>query len=258
MGIVNVTPDSFSDGGQYFTTEKAIAHGRRLVAEGASWLDVGGESSRPGADEVSLDQELSRVVPVVEALKNDAPISIDTVKADVARAAVDAGATLVNDISASLFDVAAQTGVGWVAMHRQGTAKTMQDDPRYDNVVAEVCASLRAAARRGEDAGVSPIYLDPGIGFGKHFDHNLALLANLDALIDLGYPVLIGASRKAFIGEVHRRADRVDEPVKVTDRLEGSLAVATWAFSQGVAIVRVHDVAMTMQALRVSSTRVGK
>lgn len=258
MGIVNVTPDSFSDGGQYFAADKAIAHGRQLLSEGASWLDVGGESSRPGAHEVSVDEELSRVVPVVEALSNDAPVSIDTVKADVARAAVAVGATLVNDISAKLCDVAAETGVGWVAMHRQGTPETMQDDPRYDNVVSEVCTSLGLAARRGEEAGVSPIYLDPGIGFGKHFDHNLALLANLDTLIDLGYPVLIGASRKAFIGEVHRRADRVDEAVKVTDRLEGSLAVATWAFAQGVAIVRVHDVAMTMQALRVSTTQVGK
>ncbi|NNE74024.1 MAG: dihydropteroate synthase [Acidimicrobiales bacterium] len=255
MGIVNVTPDSFSDGGRFLDADAAIEHGRAMLADGAAWLDVGGESSRPGAEPVSSEIELERVIPVVEALANDGLVSIDTVKPEVARAAVAAGATMINDISASLASVAGELGVAWVAMHCQGTPRTMQDAPRYDDVVAEVTADLAAAIEAGQAAGVSQIYVDPGIGFGKTTQHNLTLLAHLDRFVALGFPVLVGASRKRFIGEIHSRADHRSEPgsqlAAIDDRLEGSLAVATWASAQGAAIVRVHDVRATVQAVRV-------
>jgi len=250
MGIVNVTPDSFSDGGDFLAGAAAIGHGRQLLDEGADWIDIGGESSRPGARPVSLDEELSRVVPVVEALARDASVSIDTTKPEVARAAVSAGARMVNDVSASLAPVCAELEVAWVAMHRQGDSATMQQAPHYDDVVGEVGAFLARAIDTGRAAGVSDVWIDPGIGFGKTTAHNLELLAELRSLVDLGAPVLVGASRKNFIGELHGRADR-RETSEPTDRLEGSLAVATWAAHEGAAMVRVHDVAPTAQAMRV-------
>ncbi|MGI9602957.1 MAG: dihydropteroate synthase [Acidimicrobiales bacterium] len=250
MGIVNVTPDSFSDGGRFLAPDDAIAHGRRLLVEGADWLDVGGESTRPGAQLISVDEELDRVVPVVEALAADGQVSIDTTKPEVARAAVTAGATMVNDVSSSLAEVCGELDVAWVAMHRQGESATMQHDPTYDDVVAEVAAALGESIAAGRSAGVTDIWVDPGIGFGKTLDHNLELLARLSSLVELGSPVLVGASRKQFIGALHARADGVAS-VEPDDRQEGSLAVATWAAHEGAAMVRVHDVAPTVQAMRV-------
>ena len=183
MGILNVTPDSFSDGGRWFEPELAIRRGHEMVDEGADIVDVGGESSRPGAVEVPVEEELRRVLPVVEALCPHVRVSVDTVKEPVAEAAVAAGATLVNDVSASLWPVAARHGVGWVAMHRKGTPTTMQDDPRYDDVVAEVRDLLAERATAALEAGVPEIWIDPGIGFGKTIDHNFELLARLDVLV---------------------------------------------------------------------------
>ncbi len=246
MGILNVTPDSFSDGGSWFEPVLAIRKGHELIAEGADIVDVGGESSRPGALEVPLEEELRRVLPVVEALSPHVRVSVDTVKEPVAEAAVAAGATLVNDVSASLWPVAARHGVGWVAMHRQGTPATMQDDPRYDDVVAEVRDLLADRAAAARDAGVREIWIDPGIGFGKSVEHNLELLARLDVLVATGLPVLVGTSRKAFLGKLAAGPDGV--PLPPGDRLPGSLATATHALQQGAGMVRVHDVAATVQA----------
>jgi dihydropteroate synthase len=259
MGILNVTPDSFSDGGRFLDVDAAVAHGRHLIDEGADVLDIGGESTRPGAVAVSADLELARVLPVIEAL---APLgvrlSIDTTKPAVARAAVAAGATLINDVSAGLEGLAAELRVGWIAMHRRGDPATMQLDPHYDDVVAEVCQELAAAAARGRAAGVTEIWLDPGLGFGKTASHNMALLAHLDRVVALGHPVCVGASRKRFLGESLARSDGARpgpdgriEPVAADDRREGSLAAATMAMAQGAAMVRVHDVRMTVHAARV-------
>ena len=248
MGIVNVTPDSFSDGGRFLDHGAAVAHGRRLVDEGASVIDVGGESTRPGAAPVAVDEEIDRVVPVVAGLAADTRVSIDTRHAEVARAAVDAGATIINDVSASLGGVAGELGVGWVAMHMQGDPRTMQAEPHYEDVVGEVLDFLVDRARSAEEAGVSEVWIDPGIGFGKTTAHNLELLAHLDQLVDTGWPVVVGASRKRFLGEL----SAVDgEPPAASDRREGSVAVATWAFLQGAAVERAHDVAATVQAARV-------
>ena len=202
MGILNVTPDSFWDGGQWFETQQAIMRGHEMIAEGADIIDVGGESTRPGASEVPVEEELARVVPVVEALAGRVRISIDTTKAAVADAAVEAGASLINDVSATLWPVAARHGVGWVAMHRQGTPASMQLDPRYDDVVAEVSALLVDRAGRAADAGVDDVWIDPGIGFGKTVEHNLELLRRLDELLPLGRPIVIGTSRKSFLGRI--------------------------------------------------------
>jgi dihydropteroate synthase len=261
MGILNVTPDSFSDGGRFLDVAAALAHGHRLVEEGADVLDIGGESTRPGAAPVSAELELTRVLPVIEGLApSGVRLSIDTTKPEVARAAVAAGATLVNDVSASLEEVVADLGVGWIAMHRRGDPATMQVDPHYDDVVAEVCAELAVAAERGRRAGVREIWLDPGLGFGKTATHNVALLAHLDRIVALGHPVCVGASRKRFLGEALARSDagrggRVPvepvEPVDADDRREGSLTAATMAMAQGAAMVRVHDVRMTVHAARV-------
>ena len=248
MGILNVTPDSFSDGGSWLEPELAIRRGHELIAQGADIVDVGGESSRPGAVEVPVDEELRRVLPVVEALSPHVRVSVDTVKEQVAEAAVAAGATLVNDVSASLWPVAARHGVGWVAMHRQGTPATMQDDPRYDDVVGEVRDLLAARAAAARDAGVTEVWIDPGIGFGKTVDHNLALLARLDVLVATGHRVLVGTSRKAFLGRLAAGPDGV--PAPPDERLAGSLATATYALQQGAGMVRVHDVAATVQAAR--------
>ena len=246
MGILNVTPDSFSDGGSWLEPERAIRRGHELIAEGADIVDVGGESSRPGAVEVPAEEELRRVLPVIEALSPHVRVSVDTVKEPVAEAAVAAGASLLNDVSATLWPVAARHGVGWVAMHRKGTPATMQDDPRYDDVVGEVCALLAERAAAALDAGVPELWIDPGIGFGKTVDHNLELLARLDELVATGHPVLVGTSRKAFLGVLAAGPDGV--PLPPADRLPGSLATATFALQQGAGMVRVHDVAATVQA----------
>ena len=242
MGVLNVTPDSFSDGGRWSDPDSAIARGLEMVAEGADVVDVGGESTRPGAEPVDAAEERRRVVPVVEALASSVRVSVDTRKREVAEAAVEAGATLVNDVSASLQDVAAAAGVGWVAMHMRGEPRTMQEAPAYDDVVAEVRAFLVERAERARAAGVDEVWIDPGIGFGKTIDHNLALLRHLPELVDTGVPVMVGASRKSFLGRLTGAG--------VDDRMEASLAVAVWAMSQGVGMVRVHDVKPTVQAAR--------
>jgi dihydropteroate synthase len=246
MGVLNVTPDSFSDGGLYLDASRAVARGLELARQGADVVDVGGESSRPGAEPVSEQEELRRVLPVVAALAPHVRVSIDTVKRAVAEAAVDAGATLVNDISASLWPVAAESGVGWVAMHMQGRPRTMQRDPRYDDVVAEVGAFLRARARAALEAGVGEVWVDPGIGFGKTAAHNLTLLHHLPELVAEGFAVLVGTSRKSFLGHLAPRPE--GGPAEVTERLPGSIATATWAMLAGASMVRVHDVPSAVQA----------
>jgi len=254
MGVLNVTPDSFSDGGRYLDFDAAVAHGLHMVAAGADVVDVGGESSRPGAAPVEEAEELRRVVPVVEALAPHVRVSVDTVKPAVAEAALDAGATLLNDVSASLWATAAAADAGWVAMHMQGTPRTMQRDPRYDDVVGEVAAFLAERAAAASDAGVREVWIDPGIGFGKTVAHNLALLRALPLLVGTGLPVLVGTSRKSFLGVIGAR--RGHEPIALSDRLPASLATAAWAMLAGVAMVRVHDVAATVQAaILVGETR---
>ncbi len=234
MGVLNVTPDSFSDGGRWLDPGAAVAHGLRMVGEGADIVDVGGESTRPGAERVPAGEELRRVLPVIEALAPHTRVSVDTRKAEVAEAAIAAGATLVNDVSASLAPVAAAAGahVGWVAMHMKGDPRTMQRDPAYADVVAEVRAFL---VERATGAGVAEVWIDPGIGFGKTMEHNLTLLAHLDELVATGYPVVVGTSRKSFLG-------RLTGDAPADDRVEASVATAAWALSQGAAMVRVHDV----------------
>lgn len=254
MGVLNVTPDSFSDGGAWLDLDAAVAHGLALVARGAAIVDVGGESTRPGARPVSIDEELRRVVPVVEALASPvaaagARISVDTRHAEVAEAAAGAGARIINDVSASLHDVAARTGTVWIAMHMQGEPGTMQDDPVYDDVVEDVLAALLDAADRGRAAGVEEVWVDPGIGFGKTFAHNWTLLAHLDRFVASGLPVVVGASRKGFLGEALADADGAGQPVPPLDRIEGSVTTAMWAAALGVHAVRVHDVAETARAL---------
>jgi dihydropteroate synthase len=244
MGIVNVTPDSFFDGGEFFDAGVAVKHGLELVAQGADILDVGGESTRPGAEPVSAEEEMRRVVPVIEGLAraSDVPISIDTMKASVARAALDAGARIVNDVSAGRHDaellpLVAARGVPVVLMHMLGEPRTMQDEPEYGDVVADVRAFLAARADAAVAAGVerARIVVDPGFGFGKTRAHNLALLQRLRELTTLGFPVLAGTSRKSFIGAT------LDLPV--SERLEGTAATVALAVSAGAGIVRVHDVA---------------
>lgn len=249
MGILNTTPDSFSDGGRFVDAASAVAHGMRLVDEGADIVDVGGESTRPGAAPVAADEEIRRVVPVVEALAPHVRVSIDTRKAPVAEAAVAAGATLVNDVGASLHEVAAAAGVGWVAMHMQGQPASMQHDPRYGDVVAEVGAFLEARAERARAAGVDEVWVDPGIGFGKTAAHNLELLARLEELVAAGTPVLVGTSRKGFLGALTGGAP-------AEDRLEASLTTALWALARGAGMVRVHDVAATVAGARVLADEV--
>ena len=268
MGVLNVTPDSFSDGGLHLDPAAAVARVEQMLAEGASCIDVGGESTRPGAAPVPPDEECERVIPVIEAVRDvveraGARISIDTRNEPTARAAVRAGATLLNDVGASLWPVAAELGVGWVAMHMAGDPRTMQADPRYDDVVADVRRFLADRAATAVDAGVTEVWVDPGIGFGKTTEHNLQLLARLDVFVGDGFPVLIGTSRKRFLGELLARSDRharssvtagdvpAAAPVPVDERLDGSLATATWAMAQGVRMVRAHDVKATVQAATV-------
>ncbi len=250
MGVLNVTPDSFSDGGRFLGAPEAIAHGRRLAAEGADLVDVGGESSRPGAEPVPEADELARVLPVIEALAPEVAVSVDTVKPAVARAAVAAGAGVVNDISGTLWPVAAELGVGWVSMHMQGTPADMQRDPRYDDVTAEVFGAVMDGARRAAAAGVRQVWVDPGIGFGKTSTHNLVLLGRLGELAAAasaeGFGVLVGTSRKRFLGGLGVAPG--DEPAGVDDRLEASLATAVHAMVQGATVIRAHDVAPTVIA----------
>ena len=256
MGIVNVTPDSFSDGGRLASFEAAVTHGLRLVEQGADILDIGGESTRPGAEPVEAAEEIARVVPVIEGLRARwaGAISIDTMKPAVARAAVAAGATLWNDVTALGFAAdspatAAALGCEVVLMHMQGEPRTMQADPQYDDVVAEVSDWLVARAEAAMAAGVARdrIRLDPGIGFGKTAAHNLALTARLDRLVATGFPVLYGASRKRTIQAIDPTATEPD------DRLGGSLALALGAARAGASIIRVHDVRETVQALAVQA-----
>ena len=252
MGIVNVTPDSFSDGGRFFDTRAAIDHGQQLAAEGAAILDIGGESTRPGADPVPVDEEFRRTIPVVTALADQGfTVSIDTTKARIAAAAIDAGAVIVNDVSAGrddreLLDVVADSDVDYVLMHRQGTPRTMQDDPTYEDVVTEVHDALASDLDRLEQLGVarSRVIVDPGIGFGKTAAHNWQLLGAIDRLARLERPVLVGASRKSFLRELPGAQD-------IDGRLAASIAVASEVVRQGAAIVRVHDVAQTVQAIGV-------
>lgn len=263
MGVVNVTPDSFSDGGCWPDPESAIVHARELVAAGADIIDVGGESTRPGADPVGPVVEAARVVPVVEALAPLARVSVDTMTPAVAEAAIDAGATIINDVSGSftLATIAARRGCVWVCMHMQGTPRTMQQRPVYDDVVTEVRDFLVERAEAGVALGVPEVWIDPGIGFGKTTEHNLSLLKHLDELVRTGYPVVVGTSRKSSLGRLTAQADgssMVDtEPgaeasrtlaAPVPERLEASIATAVWAWRHGAQVVRVHDVAETVAA----------
>jgi len=250
MGILNVTPDSFSDGGRYLGVENAVARGIAMAEEGADFLDVGGESSRPGSDPVPAAEELRRILPVIEGLagKVALPISVDTWKAVVARKALEAGATIVNDITAMTADpemihVAAEHAEGVVLMHMKGTPKTMQKDPRYDDVVTEVKDFLARRANEAKHAGIRQILVDPGIGFGKSAKHNLELLRRLKDICGLGYPVLVGPSRKSFIGAV------LDLPPE--DRLEGTAGAVAVSIMNGAAVVRVHDVRAMVRVARI-------
>lgn len=253
MGIVNVTPDSFSDGGRYASTEKAIAHALQLVADGAQILDIGGESTRPGATPVALEEELSRVIPVIQALAATAgvPLSIDTYKPQVMQAAIQAGAHIVNDVRAlqepGALEIVAQSKAGVCLMHMQGTPQTMQQDPVYDNVVAEVREFLQQRLSAALAAGISAdrIVLDPGFGFGKRTAHNLALLQRMGEIASLGRPLLVGLSRKSVLGQL--LGSEGDE------RLHASIAASVVAVMKGASIVRVHDVKATVDALKVAA-----
>src|SRR6478672_11359422 len=253
MGVLNVTPDSFSDGGEWFSFDDAVAHGRELAAQGAAILDVGGESTRPGAAPVPEDEELRRTIPVIEALHGAAQLSIDTSKVAVAEAALDAGATYVNDVTAfrtdpSIAGLVADRGVECCVMHMLGEPRTMQDDPRYDDVVDDVKAFLaeRAAFAVGEGIAEERIAVDPGIGFGKTLEHNLELLRRLDEIAALGFEVVIGTSRKSFLGRLTGR----DDP---HDRVAATLATTVLALERGATVFRVHDVAATADALKVAA-----
>jgi dihydropteroate synthase len=261
MGIVNVTPDSFSDGGRFLDAEAAIAHGVALMGQGADLLDVGGESTRPGAAPVDAAEELRRVLPVVAGLAHSlgagVPLSIDTAKADVAAAVLAAGASVVNDVTAGradpdMFGVVADAGAGIVLMHMQGDPRTMQDDPRYDDVVDDVSAFLVARLEAARAAGLpdDALCADPGIGFGKLVHHNLALLARLPELVArVGVPVLVGTSRKAFLGTVLASATGSEVPPPAA-RDDATLASAVWALDHGARVVRVHDVRPVVDAAR--------
>ncbi|HYQ78827.1 MAG TPA: dihydropteroate synthase [Solirubrobacterales bacterium] len=257
MGVVNVTPDSFSDGGLYLDPAAAVAHGRELVAAGAEILDVGGESTRPGAQPVGAEEELRRVVPVVQGLRElDAEISVDTSKAAVAAAALEAGAAIVNDVTAlrgdpEMASLCAERGATVVLMHMLGDPRTMQDDPRYDDVVAEVKAFLaeRLAAAVAAGIAAEDVWLDPGIGFGKTPAHNMELLRRLGELRELGRPLVVGTSRKSFIGKVDGSGPG--------ERLGGTVASSVLAAAEGAEVLRVHDVAEVGQALAVATAILG-
>jgi dihydropteroate synthase len=257
MGVVNVTPDSFSDGGLYLEPEAAIAHGAQLTEEGAAILDVGGESTRPGAAEVPVEEELARTEPVVSDLAGlGHTVSIDTSKTTVARAALDAGATIVNDVTALRGDpemaaLCAERDAGLILMHMQGNPRTMQDEPRYEDVVDDVRALLAERLEAALAAGVAEerVWLDPGIGFGKALEHNLELLRRLGELRDLGRPLVVGTSRKSFIGKI--------DGSKAGDRIGGTIASSVWAAAEGADVLRVHDVAEAAQAMAVAGAILG-
>ncbi len=254
MGILNVTPDSFSDGGQFLDNEKAVARGIEMVQQGAAIIDIGAESTRPGSLAIPADAQIKRAVPVIQLLaaQINIPISIDTHDPEVARAALDAGAAIINDITAladdRMMQLAAAYRVPVVLMHMQGTPQTMQTDPQYDDVVAEVMEFLMERAKAAENTGILPehIFLDPGIGFGKTMAHNLQLLNRLDLLCELGYRVLVGTSRKRFIGQLTGRENPAD-------RLFGTAAAAAWSIAKGAAIVRVHDTAQMSDVVKIAN-----
>ena len=261
MGILNVTPDSFSDGGQFDSVDQALAHAEQMISEGADIVDVGGESTRPGGEPVSVEEEIRRVVPVVEALSErfSTPVSVDTTKSEVARAALDAGAAIVNDISALRFDfyvadAVARAGAGLVLMHSRGTPATMHRLPPVADIMEEVTSSLRASINMAERRGVAreSIVIDPGIGFGKTQEQNVELIAHLGRLISAfpDYPLLIGPSRKSFIGRI--LAEDVGTPAPASERLHGTMAVVAAAVLRGAHIVRVHDVKAAAETIRVS------
>jgi dihydropteroate synthase len=245
MGIVNVTPDSFFPDSRTLATADAVARGRAHFDAGCDVVDVGGESTRPGATPVAADEEIARVVPVIAALSAYGAVSVDTQKESVARASIGAGASVLNDVSSTLVDLAGELGVGYVAMHRRGDSTVMQMNPTYDDVVGEIAEFLSSMAKRAKIAGVTRLWLDPGIGFGKTTEHNIALLAHVSHFVEIanGYDagVLIGTSRKRFLG------DFGGESLDVDRRLEGSIATEAWALLQGVSMVRVHDAAAAVQ-----------
>ena len=252
MGVLNVTPDSFSDGGEFFDSDKAVEQGLKMAADGAAIIDIGGESTRPGSDPVSVDEQIQRVVPVIEALceKTDVPISIDTYKYEVAQVALEAGAGMINDITAlsdeRIGELAAERRIPVVLMHIQGTPTTMQIEPKYDDVVGEVLEFLLGRAKRAEKFGISKdmIFIDPGIGFGKTLEHNLSLLRNIDKFVAAGYRVLVGTSRKRFIGKITGKE-------KPAERIFGTAATVALCAAAGVSIVRVHDVAEMVDVVKV-------
>jgi dihydropteroate synthase len=263
MGILNVTPDSFSDGGQFLSADQALARAEEMIAEGADIIDVGGESTRPGGEPVSVAEEIARVVPVIEKLSSrvNTPVSVDTTKSEVARAALAAGAAIVNDISALRFDfyvadAVARAGAGLVLMHSRGTPATMHRLPPVADVMKEVVSSLRASVHMAERRGVDreSIVIDPGIGFGKTQEQNLELIARLDELIAAfpNYPLLIGTSRKSFIGRI--LADESGTPAPAADRLHGTMATITAAVLKGAHIVRVHDVKAAAETIRTTES----
>jgi dihydropteroate synthase len=256
MGVVNVTPDSFSDGGLFLDAEAAVAHGRDLAEQGAEILDVGGESTRPGAEEVPAEEEMARVVPVIEGLAGATTISIDTSKAAVAEAALGAGASIVNDVTALRHDpeiggLCAERDAELILMHMQGDPRTMQENPVYEDVVDDVRAFLAERLEAAVAAGVAEerVWLDPGIGFGKTLEHNLELLRRLGELRELGRPLVVGTSRKSFIGKIDGSA--------VEDRLGGTVASSVLAAAEGADVLRVHDVAEMAQATRVATAILG-
>jgi dihydropteroate synthase len=251
LGILNVTPDSFSDGGNYIDAESAIARASQMLEEGADMVDVGGESTRPGAAPITPSQELARVIPVIEAISRICRVSIDTRSEEVARAAVAAGASIINDVSASLWQAAADTGAGWIAVHMQGEPASMQAQPSYIDVVGEVKEFLVERAETANAGGVKDIWIDPGFGFGKTLEHNLELLVRLDEIVATGIPVAIGTSRKSMLGAMLAESDGSSEPTKADDRLEGSVGTATYAMVLGAQLIRVHDVKAGRQAATV-------
>lgn len=266
MGVLNVTPDSFSDGKQFLSPDKALAHAEQMIADGADIIDVGGESTRPGAELISPEDELQRVLPVIEELvkRTTVPISIDTTKAVVARAALDAGAAIVNDISALRFDFhiadeVAKSAAGLVLMHSRGTPATMQKLPPVADILDEVTNSLRSSIAMAERRGVKPesIVIDPGIGFGKTREQNIQLIAGLDRLAQAfpDFPILIGTSRKSFIGRL--LTDENGEPAAAADRLHGTMASITVAVLRGAHIVRVHDVKAAVETVRIADAMNG-
>ena len=260
MGALNVTPDSFSDGGKFFASEKAIEHGLRMAAEGADIIDVGGESTRPGAEPIAAEEELRRVIPVIEKLraKIDVPISIDTWKADVARAAIDAGAAIVNDVTGGrgdegMLSLIAETKSAFVIMHMQGIPRTMQNRPQYEDVVSEVADFFRQQYARAIVCNIKPmaIAFDPGIGFGKTLDHNVDLLAQLERLRAHDRPLVIGVSRKSFLGKLANSPE-------VKDRLAPAVALTSLLRARGADVFRVHDVKENVSALRVTEAILGR